>query len=458
MKRMEKVMIGEREEKRNFYKLVFMLVVPMALQNLINVGVTSADVIMLGKVGEIALSASSLAGQIQFVMNLIFFGLTSGAAILTAQYWGKKDIATIEKVLGIAMRFGLIISFCFTAAVLLFPDWLMRIFSNEEAVIAEGVSYLQIVAFSYIFIAITMIYLNIMRSVERVLISTLVYAVSLVVNVVLNAILIFGLFGAPQMGIKGAAVATLCARVVEFIIVFIYANKFNREVKFHIKNLFVRDKLLHRDFLTYAIPVTMNELFWALGTSANAAIIGHLGSSAVAANSVAQVTRQLATVISFGIANATAIVIGKAIGEGKNDMAKIYAKRFVKVTLIVGVIGACVVLCVSPIAKANLTLGDTSKQYLTAMMIVMSYFVICQAYNTTLIVGIFRSGGDAKFGLALDVATLWGGSIFLGFIAAFILKLPVIAIYVILMSDEILKLPFSTWRYKSYKWLKNVTR
>ena len=216
--------INEKEEKRHFYKLVFSLVLPMAMQNLINVGVSTADVIMLGKVSETALSAAALAGQVQFILSLILFGLTSGACVLTAQYWGKKDIRTIEKVLAISMRLALVVAVIFTVVVLILPVPIMKLFSNETAVIAQGVEFLRIIAFSYIFMAMTIIYLNIMRSVERVIIATVVYMVSLIVNVIIAVILIFGLFGLEPMGIRGAAIATLVARFVEFLIVFLYAK------------------------------------------------------------------------------------------------------------------------------------------------------------------------------------------------------------------------------------------
>ncbi|MGB8452859.1 MAG: MATE family efflux transporter [Anaerocolumna sp.] len=450
--------INDKEEKKKFYKLVFVLVLPMALQNLINVGVSSADVIMLGKVGETSLSAASLAGQVQFIMTLIFFGLTSGAAVLTAQYWGKKDIRTIEKVLAIAMRFALFVAVIFTLAVMLFPLSIMKIFTSEEAVMAEGIQYLKIIGISYIFIAITMIYLNIMRSVERVIISTIVYLISLVVNVILNAVFIFGLFGLEPMGVRGAALATLIARIVEFIIVWIYAKRINNMLRFHIKDLFISDKILMKDFLIFVIPVMLNELIWGAGTSTNAAIIGHLGSPVVAANSVTQVTRQLAMVVAFGVANATAIIIGKAIGEQKEELAKVYAKRFIRITLILGVIGAGVILIVSRIAQSQMTLSEEAKSYLNVMMFIMSYFAIGQAYNTTMVVGIFRAGGDTKFGLILDISTLWGCSILFGALAAFVWKLPIPFVYMIIMSDEIIKIPLTTLRYKSYKWVRNVTR
>lgn len=451
-------MINTKEEKRSFYKTVLALVIPMATQNLINVGVQAADVVMLGRVGETAISAASLAGQVYFVMTLFFFGLTSGAAVLTAQYWGKGDIKTIERVLGISLRMALITAVLFTVAATAFPRQLMMLFSNEEDVIAEGANYLQIVAIAYIPAAITMVYLNVMRSVERVVISTVVYSVSLIVNVVLNAILIFGLLGAPALGVRGAAIATAAARYTELIIVLFYAFKINNAVRFKLKNLFRSDKLLMKDFVKYAMPVTVNELLWGTGISMISAIVGHLGKAAVSANSVAQVVRQLALVVTFGVANATAILLGKAIGEGKSDYAKVYSVRFLKMTVVLGFLGAALILCASPVMKSIMALGEEAESYLTVMMYVMSYFVIVSGLNTVLIVGIFRAGGDTNFGLIMDSGILWGVIIPLGAVAAFWFKLPVPVVYIILTADEILKIPFVLHRYFSYKWLKNVTR
>lgn len=450
--------MGSKAERRSFYRSVFSLVLPMALQNLINVAVTSADVLMLGSVGETVLSASSLAGQVQFIMTLFFFGLTSGAAVLTAQYWGKGDTKTIEKVIGIAMRFSLLVSVVFTAVVLIFPAQVMSIFTTEQPVIDEGVKYLQIVAVSYILTSITMVYLNIMRSVERVVISTIVYLCSLICNVLINSLLIFGLLGFPKMGIQGAAIGTVIARTLELVITLVYSRRKANPVRLHFKSLFVHNKVLFRDFLRFSIPVTLNELMWGLGVSMNSVIIGHMGSSVVAANSVAQVTRQLATVVAFGIANATAIMIGKAIGANFYEEAKLYAKRFVKLTLIFGAVGAVVVLGVAPIVLALMNLSPEAQGYLVVMMGIMSYFVFAQAFNTTAIVGIFRAGGDTKFGLFVDVTTMWCGSILMGAICAFVFHWPVAWVYVVLMSDEILKIPLTVWRYKSKKWLRNVTR
>ena len=443
---------------RVFYRNVFALVVPMALQNLINVGVTAIDVVMLGKVGETALSGSSLAGQIQFIMMLLFFGITSGATVLTAQYWGKKDTRTIEKILGMGLSVSLVVAAAFTIAALVIPETLMQIYSSDVEVITEGARYLRIVGLSYLCIAVTQVYLNIMRSIERVLIATFVYFMSLVVNVVVNALLIFGLCGFPKLGIVGAAIGTLCARITETVMVLVYARTRNRDVRIRLYDMFHIDRVLLRDYMVYAMPVVLNELMWGLGSSANTAVIGHMGSAAVAANSVAQVARQLATVVVFGISNATAIYLGKTIGERQILHARAYAKRFVGLSLLLGTIGGGIILLAAPVAGANLELTEQAKQYMNFMFFVMSYFTIAQSVNTTMVVGVFRSGGDTRFGLIMDVSTMWGCSILIGAVAAFVLHASVQVVYVILMSDELIKIPICVYRYRTYKWLNNVTR
>lgn len=445
-------------EDKRFYANVARLVLPMAIQNLINVGVTSTDVIMLGWVGETALSGGSLANQVYFILSLLYFGLTSGACVLTAQYWGKKDTRTIEKVMGMSFRISILAGAVFGLAAFFFPAQLMRIFTTDEAVIAAGVSYLKIVAFSYILSAFTNVYLNIIRSIEKVVIATVVYGTSLAANVVLNGIFIFGLFGMPAMGAAGAALGTLCSRAIEVVIVTFYAVKMNDVVKIHIKDLFVRDKALGKDFFTYAFPVLLNEIAWGAGMAAISAIVGHLGSSAVAAHSVAQVCRQLSMVIGFGISSAAAIMIGKAIGEKKEEQARIYGSRFVKIAIVCGIGGGLLILAISPVVTSVLHLTPLAKSYLTAMMLIMSYYVIGQSVNTTMIVGIFRAGGDTRFGLILDVAVMWLCSILGAAVGAFVIGIPMPWVYILLCSDEVIKIPFSVYRYKTYKWLRNVTR
>ena len=334
----------------------------------------------------------------------------------------------------------------------------MRIYTSDVQVISEGSKYLRIVGLSYLFMAVTQVYLNIMRSIERVAVATLIYLISLLVNIGINALLIFGLYGAPKMGIVGAAIGTLCARITETVLVLCYAFFRNKTVRIRFRYFIRIDRVLLKDYMVYAMPVVLNELMWGLGSSANTAVIGHLGSAAVAANSVAQVARQLATVVVFGISHATAIYLGKTIGEKKQAHAKAYAKRFAGLSLILGAAGGAVILIAAPIANANLALSGQAKSYLIFMFFVMSYFTVAQSWNTTMVVGIFRSGGDTRFGLIMDVSTMWGCSILLGAVAAFVFHASVPVVYVILMSDELIKVPITLKRYFSYKWLKDVTR
>lgn len=446
------------KDNKSFYAAVLSLVIPMALQNLINVGVTATDVILLGFVGEKSLSGASLGGQVQFIMTLIFFGLTSGASVLIAQYWGKGDVSTIEKVLGISIKITLVVGMIFFAAGFIFPNQLMFLLTNDPEVIREGARYLRVVSCSYVFTGITMVYLNTLRSVERVLISTFVYFASFVINIIFNSIFIFGLLGFPKMGTAGSALGTVIARTVELAIVIYYDRKINKIFKFRLKMLFTKDKVLLKDFMKFSMPVVANEIMWGSGVATIAAVIGHMGSAASAANSVAQVVRQLATVISFGVANATAIMIGKAIGEGKFEAAREYGKRFTIISIVTGLLGAGMILLIRPLVLSNMTLTEDATRYLSAMLFVMAYFVIGQSLNTTFVVGVFRAGGDTKFGLFIDVTFMWAVSIAGGAIAAFVLHMSVPVVYIILLSDEIIKLPFTISRYKSRIWLKNVTR
>lgn len=434
------------------------LVIPMALQNLINTGVSACDVFMLGKVGETALSASSLARQVQYIMSLFLFGLTSGATVLTAQYWGKGDKKTIERILAMGMCMAVAVTAIFTLVSLLMPETLIRIFTNESEVIREGVKYLRIVAFSYIAIGITDVYLYIMRSVERIKVATAVYLSSLICNVILNAVFIFGMFGCPAMGIRGAALATLLARILELILVIGYAKIYNREILFRMKYFFHMDSGLLKDFLVCAVPVILNEVLWGIANSASTAILGHMGSAAVAANSVAQVTKEMSMVVSFGISNAAAIYLGKTIGEKKYEHARAYAERFIKLSILLGIGSAVIILLSSQMIIMVMAMTPLTKDYLRFMMCVMAYYAVAQTLDETVIVGIFRSGGDTRFGLIIDLTAMWGCSVLLGAAAAFVFHCSVPVVYALLMSDELVKIPIIWGRYKNCSWIRNITR
>lgn len=443
---------------KEFLKLVFGLAFPIALQNLINTGVTTADVVMLGRVGESALSSGSLAGQVQFVMNLMIFGLSSGASVLTAQYWGKKDTQTIEKIFCTTLEFSTAAGILFFAAGEFFPEELMHIFSSEDEIIQNGAGYLRIVALGYPLSGFSTCYLYLMRSIERVKIGTAVFGISLIINVILNGVFIFGLAGIPAMGVRGAALATFLARCFEFLAALFYAWKINTQIRLRPRYFLHPDPLLLKDFLILSVPVVLNESFWGAGISAAAAVLGQMGSAAAAANSVVRVIRELVLVMCIGLSAAAAVLIGKAIGAKRQEQAEMYAKRMIALSFGVTFLASAVMFVWRRAIVGAMVLGPEAKEYLEFMLIVLVFYSLAQSINCPIVVGVLRSGGDTRFGLILEASALWGGSVLIGALGAFVFHLPVKAVAFLLMLDEFIKLPFAVWRYHSKVWLKDLTR
>ncbi len=442
---------------RNFYHALFILVGPIALQNLITAAVSSADVIMLGYVGQTAIAAASLAGQVQFVLMLFFTGMSSGLIMLTAQYWGKKDTESIEILTGIAMRLSCTIGLIFTAVTFMFPRDVMHIFTNDESLIATGADYLRIVSFSYFLLSISQIYQAVLKSIEHVKPVTALTASALIFNVFLNAVFIFGLFGIPRSGIKGVAFATTIARILELVLTM--------GVSLHVKSIhltpliiFKRNRLLTRDFTRYSLPALGNELVWGAAFSMYSVIMGHLGVDIVAANSVVNVARNLASVLCFGMAYGGAILIGKEMGSGNLEIAKKDASRLCRSTIAAGVAGGILLLLFRPLVFKIAVLTPQATQFLNIMIYINACSIVGAAINTVIICGIFRAGGDAKFGFILDTICMWGVSVPLGLLCAFVFKLPPIIVYLVLYLDEFEKMPVVIHHYLNGTWAKNITR
>lgn len=441
----------------SFNKDILRLAVPIVLQNIVTTAVNSADVIMLGFVGQNALSAGSLANQVMFILNLVYTGISSGVIMLAAQYWGKKDTKTIEHIMGIGMQLSMFISSMFFIMAFFFPHILMRIFTNDINLITSGIPYLRMVSFSYLFMSFSQVYLCAMRSIERVHFSTVTNAVALILNIIFNAVFIFGLFGAPKLGILGVALATVIARGVEFAICVI-DNFIPKAIHFHIKNILEVNKILFFDFMKYSLPAFGNEIVWGVAFSMYSVIMGHLDSDIVAANAVVVVARNLGTVACFGIADAGAIILGKSIGSGNTDTIKSDSSHFVKITSMSAVVGGIVIFLLRPVFFTMADLTPTAQSYLSIMLFINMYYIVGQAFNTAMICGVFRSGGDSKWGFFCDIVDMWCYSVPLGFISAFVLKLPPMWVYFLICTDEFVKIPFVYKHYKSYKWLKNITR
>ncbi len=450
-------MIAAKSSSSAFYKNMFRLAFPIVIQNLITAAVSSADVIMLGWVSQTALSAGSLASQIMFILNLVYAGISSGIGMLAAQYWGKKDTRTIEEIMGIGMKLSIPVSFVFFVLACFFPRLLMMVFTSEPELIEAGMPYLRIVGISYLFMSVSQVYLCTMRSIERVVFATFTNASALLLNIFLNGVLIFGLFGMPQMGILGVALATSAARGVELVICLTDAFRFP-VLRFRPRLLFQHNRLLFQDFMKYSLPAFGNEVCWGLAFSMYSVIMGHLGSDMVAANAVVIVARNLGTVVCFGIANAGAILLGKAIGEGQRETVKADASRFCRLTFFSGIAGGILIFLLRPLFMNMADLTAAARGYLSGMLFMNMYYVMGQAMNTTMICGIFRSGGDSRWGFVCDVIDMWLFSVPLGFFSAFVLRLPPLTVYFLICLDEFVKMPFVFGHYKSYRWLKNITR
>lgn len=461
------------------------IVIPIAAQNLLSALVSASDALMLGGLNQSSLSAVSLATQVTFVLNLFYMALTIGTTVLSAQYWGrgKTEIAAshgdgekslaiekVEEILGIALRYSAGISGIFWAAALFCPGWLMRIFTNDTELITLGMPYLRIVSWSYLCMGITQIYLCMMKNTERTLRSTVYATTAMLLNLGLNAILIFGMFGCPKMGIEGAALATVIARVVELMLV-IAENQRKNVVKFRVSAMFhlkqeekqqlvkasIRE--LNRDFMKYTAPVLANSLAWGCGVTMFSVIMGHLGNDAVAANSIANIVKNIIACVCLGIGTGSGILVGNVLGTGNMEEAKYLGDKLCRLSILVGILSGVVVLVCSPfIMTLSSTLSATSIGYLQVMLIVCSYYMIGKSVNSTVISGIFCAGGDTKFGMICDIVTMWVIVVPLGCIAAFVLKLPVLWVYVLLNVDEMIKLPVVYKYYKKYNWVKNITK
>ncbi len=447
----------KRLNRDDFSSQITKLVIPIVLQNLLSASVNSADVIMLNFVGQSSISAVSLAAQYTSILFMVFFGLGTGASILTAQYFGKNDFKAIAAIQGIALRFSISFSILFGVAALTIPELMMLLFTKDPELIEIGASYLRILSISFFCCGIVEIYLSVLRSVSRVVVSTALNTFAFTSNILLNAVFIFGLFGAPKLGAVGVAIATSLSRLMELILCFIVSAA-SRNVKLDFKAIFIRNKLLFKDFIRLSLPALGNDIVWGVGFSMYSVIIGHMSSDAVAANSFVVVVRNFGTILCFGFSSAGGILLGQLIGENKLEQAALYAKKLLKLTVITGAVGGLIVLGAIPVLMNFASLNETGMHYLKYMMLINTYYVMGAAVNTTLIVGAFRAGGDSRFGFICDLIDMWVYAVPLGFFAAFVLKLPVLWVYFLLCTDEFVKWPWVIRHYRSGKWLKNITR
>ena len=444
-------------EKRIFYRKLWGLVFPIAIQNLMTALVSASDAFMLGFVSQTSLSAVSLATQIQFVHNLFMLALTIGATTLAAQYWGKGDTDSVEEILAIVLKISMAVSVVFFIAAMFFSGFLMRIFTNDIRLIQAGIPYLRIVSVSYLFMGFSQIYLCIMKNSGRTAKSTIYGSVAVVINIGFNVIFIFGLAGFPAIGIAGAALATTVSRALELLLT-IYENMHRSLVCVRLKYIRNSSKKLKKDFWHYTTPVLGNELVWGCGFTMFSVIMGHLGSDAVAANSVANILKNIIACVCNGIGIGAGIIVGNELGKGEMERATEYGNRLFKLAVFAGAVSGLILLAVSPVLRIFTgSLSAQAHSYLKNMMYICTYYMIGKSVNATVIAGVFCAGGDTKFGLKCDAVTMWVILIPIGMITAFVLKLPIMVVYFIISMDEIIKLPAVYRHYKKYNWVRNLT-
>lgn len=443
---------------KRFYRLLFSIALPIAVQNLITFMVSMVDTLMVGALGEIQLSAVSIANNLFFVLTILMFGLAGGSNIMISQYWGKGNVKTIHKILAIMYRVCLLITGIFIFIALFLPKYFMGIFTTDKTVIDFGASYLRIVCIGYLFYSITNCTIMMLRSVKTVSISIIVYTASLVVNSILNWIFIFGNLGAPELGIRGAAIATVCARITEFSIVLVFMFIYERKIGLKIEHLLKLDKEILKDYVGLCTPVLCNELLWAIGASMISVIVGRMGTEVVAANSINGVAHQFVTVFIFGMSNATAVIIGNTIGEGKKEKAKEYAYSIGIFSVVMGCISGLMILLIKPFVVNFYNVSYSTKLIAMEIMTVTSGIIVFQSLASNFMMGVLRGGGDAKFVLINDLIFMWLVAIPGGFFVAFVLELPVALVFLVIKCDEILKSLTSVYRVISGKWVNDVTK
>ena len=440
----------------SFYKKYFTLMIPMALKELIAALVNLVDTIMVGKLGETQIAAAGLSNQVYFLFTVFVFGMCGAAAVLASQYWGKRDIKNVRRMLGLNLILACFTAAVFISAAFVIPNHILGVFTEDTGVIMQGSSYLRIVCWSYIFTAVTMSFDMSLCCTENARLPFISRFSGLFVNIFLNWVLIYGNLGAPALGIEGAAIATLIARVVEcaVIISVVYIKKYVQAAK--LRELLDIPRDLISRFIRSSLPVIANEVTWSLGMTVYTWIYSQMSTEAVVIITIVQNIERLLLVFFHGGGNACGVIIGNTVGAGKTEEAYSTAKRLCKISILASSIITVVFLFLRPLMLMPYNISPEVYSQTKSVLVVMSVLMNVKALTFILIVGVFRNGGAAKTAMKIDVLSLWAVGIPLVFIAARLLKLPLLYAYIFMGSEEIVKLAISLPYFKSKRWIKNL--
>ena len=441
-------------EKAAFRKKLISLILPMTLQNFMFSLVPLSDTIMLVS-DQDAMSAVSLASQVAFVFSMFSMAISSGCSMFAAQFWGKGDKQSIERLFGYCIRLLFPILVLFFGCTMFMPEAVMRIYTNEPTLIAHGIPYLRIASFSYVCMGLSIVYESILKNVGLVKQCTFASGVMVILNVCLNAVFIYGLFGVPKMGATGAAIATTISAFAGLLFC-IYFSLTKKIVSLRLKYILKTGIKLRQRFSKYSAPFFLNQIIWSIGFTMITVIMGHLGNDAVAANAIVTVIKDIVSSFCYALGAGGAIVVGNELGAGRLETAKDYGRRIMKLCVVSGILLGLLAASTAPLVIRFVNLTPRAEHFLFIMILMCSYYILGRSINCTTIGGIFSAGGDTKFGFICDTVTMWAFIIPIGCIAAFVLKLPVLVVYFLLNLDEIVKLPVVIARYRQFKWVRNI--
>ncbi len=443
---------------KGFYRSFFSLLIIISLQSLISLGVGLADNIMLGAYNETSMSGAAMANQIHFLLQMVVAGITAGVVVLGAQYWGKSETEPIKHIISVGMKFAMLAGLVFFVVMLFFPQQALRLLTNEQNVIDEGVKYMRIMSVTCLIFSVSNTLVMSLRSVETALIGTVMAAVTMVVNISLNYCLIFGNFGFPELGIEGAAIATLISWAVELVIILVYIRFIDKKLKATFKSIFGFDFTYLKDYIKAALPIILSGSFWGVAMAAQTSILGHMGEASIAANSISSVVFQVVTVFVISSANASSVIMGKTVGENKLDLVKPYSVTMQVLFVFLGIITGAILFFVKDSVISIYSVSEETRRLTLDFMVILAITVVGTAYEYPVASGIIQGGGDTKYAFKVEMIFMWGFTIPISALSAFVFKLPPAYTFFFLKSDQLLKCIPNGIRCNRYKWVRQLTR
>lgn len=445
-------------KRKNMLREFFPLLVAIALQQLLALTVNLVDNFMLGSYTETAMSGAALVNQIQFMMQQLTSGIGAGVAVLGAQYWGKREIEPIKKIISVGLKFGFFAGIVFTVLTALFPTQIIGIFTNDGPVLAAAVEYLDVMCWTFVIYGISAVLMYSLQSVETAFIGMVMSGCTIVINMVINYILIFGHFGAPELGIRGAAYATLASRIVELVTILIYVLFIDKKLHLKVRDLISFDGSFLKDYFHVSLPMMVSGILWGVAQAAQTAVLGHIGPETIAANSISSVIFQIFSAFGISAANAASVTIGKTIGQGDIDLVKPYSKTLQLVFLGLGIVTGLLIFLFKDIIVGLYNVTPETRELTIHFLTILSITTVGSCYEYPVEGGIIAGGGDTKYAAIVDNLFMWLWTIPFACISAFVFEFPPVVTFCVLKSDQLFKCIPNSIRCNRYKWIRDLTR